>query len=269
MSRLHDPQSTLETKQYPIQSVGVTQLNYPGCFRDALSGVTQQTAAKWNMSVALPAEKRGTHMSRFIDELHKNCREPMDLAGLSAFAERLRIRLEAPSAAVTAEFTWFREVKAPVSGMASMVDYRVTYGARAIAGELPSASLRLYLPATSVCPCSKAISDRGAHNQRSYLDVCLDFAPGVNETPAIDHLLQIIEGAASSPVYSLLKREDEKFVTEAAYDNPVFVETLVRNAADRLIDLTDRAAIRIEGLNQESIHAHDCYAVLSLPFRGS
>lgn len=269
MSRLHDPQSATETKQYPIQSVGVTKLTYPGCFRDSATGKEQQTSASWNMSVALPAEKRGTHMSRFIDELQKIWREPMDIHGISAFAERLRIRLEAPSASVSASFTWFREVKAPVSGMASMLDYRVTFAASASANRLPTASLGVYVPATSVCPCSKAISDRGAHNQRSYLDVRLDFTPGIKDPPGIDSLLVLVEGAASSPVYSLLKREDEKFVTEAAYDNPVFVETLVRNVADRLIDLTDRAAIRIEGLNQESIHAHDCFAVLTLPCRGS
>lgn len=265
MTSLHDPQSGTETKQYPIQSVGITELKYPGCFRDGPNGLQQQVAATWRMGVALPGDKAGTHMSRFIDELQKSYREPMDLRQFAEFAERIRVRLESPTANIEAKFTWFREVKAPVSGLVSMLEHRVTFAATAQAGKKPAASLGVYVPAKSLCPCSKAISDRGAHNQRSYLDVRLDFAPGITDFTSIDALLRLVEACASSPVYPILKREDEKFVTESAYDNPVFVETLVRNVADRLIDMTDRASVRIEGLNQESIHAHDCFAVISLP----
>ena len=267
MSRLDDPQSAIATKQYPIKSVGITELNYPGSFRDGPTGQTQHTTAAWKMAVSLPAEKAGTHMSRFIAELQQRYKFPMTLNELGEFSEHIRQRLEAPSATIEAKFIWFREVKAPVSGMASMLDYRVTFSSTAVDGKKPASSLRVYVPAKSLCPCSKAISDRGAHNQRSYLDVCIDYAPGVSDFFSIDELLKLVERSASSPVYPLLKREDEKFVTETAYDNPVFVETLVRNVADRLVDLTDKAAIRIEAVNQESIHAHDCFAVIELPRR--
>jgi MptA/FolE2 family GTP cyclohydrolase len=214
------------------------------------------------MSVALPASQRGTHMSRFVAGLEALTARggAFDLDGHYAFAEELTRALDAATAEITAEFTWFRTVKAPVSGLSARLDAEVAFGART--GAAPRKTLMVRVAAKSLCPCSKAISDRGAHNQRSDIKVTLELAPAA-PVPSLDKILTLVETSASSPVYPLLKREDEKHVTESAYDNPVFVEDLVRNVAAKLADLPALAGFVVEAVNRESIHAHDCYARLA------
>ena len=198
-------------------------------------------------------------MSRFVARLEALTArgEPLDLAGTAAFAHDVAEALEVEQAEVDVQFPWFRTVRAPVSGLASRLESQITF--RATTGPLPTLELGVQVTAKAVCPCSKAISDRGAHNQRSDLTLRLELDPdGV--APSIDAMLGLLERSASSPVYPLLKREDEKFVTEAAYDQPVFVEDIVRRAADALVKIPRMRGFTVEAVNRESIHAHDCYA---------
>jgi GTP cyclohydrolase I len=255
-----DIQSDVVQSRFAIESVGVTGLSYPLAARDGARGEVQRTAAQWRMGVSLPAERRGTHMSRFVAELHARSGKPMDLDEHYRFAQALCERLNAPRTDVTTAFTWFREVKAPVTGLAAFLEGRVEW--RSVSDGTPAGgckSLTVQVPAKSLCPCSKAISERGAHNQRSDISVTIEYAPDA-PVLAINRLMELVEQSASSPVYPLLKREDEKHITEAAYDNAVFSEDLVRNVAQRLYDLPDVKRFVVEAINRESIHAHDCYA---------
>ncbi len=252
-----DIQSGRATSGFAIESVGVTGLRYPLVARDDVSGEEQATVATWRMAVALPAEKRGTHMSRFVAALEARGRRPLGLTEHWHFAEHLTQLLGAERADIETEFTWFRLVKAPVTGQAAQLESKIGY--RAVTGASPQKTLRVQVAAKALCPCSKAVSDRGAHNQRSDIEVQVDYEPAATQ-PAISSLLALLEQSASSPIYPLLKRDDEKYVTEAAYDNPVFVEDIVRNAATRLVQLPGISAFQIQAINRESIHAHDCYA---------
>jgi GTP cyclohydrolase I len=252
-----DIQSDVGQTRFEIESVGVTGLSYPIAARDGATGAVQRTSAKWRMGVALSAERRGTHMSRFVAELQKRAAEPMDLDDHYRFAMSICERLDAPRADLTTEFTWYREVKAPVTGLVSMLENHVQL--RSVTGPRGGKTLQVTVPAKSLCPCSKAISERGAHNQRSDIRVAVTFAP---DAPVLsfERLMELVEQSASSPVYPLLKREDEKLITEAAYDKAVFAEDIVRNAAQRLYDLPNVSRFEVEAINRESIHAHDAYA---------
>lgn len=252
-----DVQSGTVAARFAIESVGVLGLSYPIQAKDAATGEIQTTAAAWRLGVSLPAEKRGTHMSRLVDELHARSAAPMTLDDMLAFTTHLLHALEAPTASVSASFAWFRSIAAPVTGKRALLEGHVIFAARA--GALGLKTLTVKVPAKALCPCSKAISDRGAHNQRSDIEVSVDLAADA-PTPAIGSLMEMVETSASSPVYPLLKREDEKFVTEAAYDNPAFVEDIVRQAAGKLVDLPGLRRLSVEAINRESIHAHDCYA---------
>ncbi len=255
-----DIQSGEAKTPFAIESVGILNLVYPIVIKDRVSGEVQSTSATWRMGVALPAERRGTHMSRFIAELEAAHTRPFDLDEHFRFALHVAARLDAAplhSCDISAKFAWFRTVKAPVSGLASHLVSELELKSKT--GDHAEKAMRVTVSAKSLCPCSKAISDRGAHNQRSDITVELAFAPdAVSMSP--NRVLELIEQCASSPVYPLLKREDEKHVTEHAYDHPVFVEDLVRNIASRLHDLPDITRFEVEAINRESIHAHDAYA---------
>lgn len=242
-----------------IASVGVTGLSYPIVALDAVTGESQRSAADWRLGVALPAEQRGTHMSRFVAAVHEASAAPLSLDGVLALTQSLVPRLAAPVAEMSVAFSWFREMKAPVSEIVSLAACRVTYGATAPAQGEATKTLTVAVPAKALCPCSKAISERGAHNQRSDITVSMTLA-SQGTAWAINRVIAAVEASASAALFPLLKREDEKFITEFAYDNPVFVEDIVRNAADRLSDVPHLKTLVVEAINRESIHAHDCFA---------
>lgn len=254
-----DLQAEVGHSKFSIESVGINRLKYPVAIKDAVTGEIQKTTGDWEMGVSLSADQRGTHMSRFIAELEARHGDPMDLDDHVAFARVLANRLGADAAYVKTSFSWFRKVKAPKSQMAALLDTAVDFESHINARN--EKILVLQVPAKALCPCSKAISDRGAHNQRSLIKASIHMNLEA-QVPAISRLIALIEDAASSPVYPLLKREDEKHVTEYAYDHPVFVEDIVRHVAEKLYDLPAARKFAVEAINQESIHAHDCFARL-------
>ena len=255
-----DIQSDVGNSPFDIEAVGVVGLRYPIKARDAATGAVQATTAEWKMSVALPAARRGTHMSRFVAELEAAADRPFDLDEHHRFARHIVERLNAETADLSTTFTWFRSVKAPVSGRASRLESHITF-ASTVASDASKTekALTIAVAAKSLCPCSKAISDRGAHNQRSDISLELGFAADA-KVPGFEDVIAMMEESASSRIYPLLKREDEKYITEYAYDHPVFVEDLVRNVATRAHDLPTIRRFLVEGINRESIHAHDCFA---------
>ena len=266
-----DLQGSSISRPYAIQNVGVTGLQYP--FTAEVQGSAFRAAGLWSLGVALPESQRGAHMSRFVECIDGLGDRPVSMAGLVEFCKQVSGRLEAERTRCAVEFTWFRRVKAPVSGMQSYNPHRVRWSvdwfdegtARDVkAHEKPGVELEVEVAVKALCPCSKAISDRGAHNQRSTVTVSLSApAAAVSNVPALDRIVAMVESHASAPVYPLLKRADEKFVTERAYDHPVFVEDLVRAVADSLGDMPGIGAWKVHVRNHESIHAHDCFAEIN------
>jgi len=252
---LSDTQSERDPRGLAITRTGITGLRYPVSIVRP-GGESFATACEATLTASLAANSRGTHMSRFIEELHA-ARQSLSPAGVIALAKRLRTRLK--SAAATAEITlpWFVEKKAPVSGGAAFLDYTVTWKA-AVTAKSARLQTTVRVPLSTLCPCSKAISDRGAHNQRGHATVTVETAAPVWP----DDLISLIEAAASCELYSLLKRPDEKFVTERAFDRPVFVEDLVRDIALGLRQLKGLRGHRIEAVNLESIHSHNACALM-------
>jgi GTP cyclohydrolase I len=207
------------------------------------------------MAVALPQHLKGTHMSRFVEILHRE--RVIGVTTLGALLQETIDKLEADAAHIDIEFPLFVMKRAPVSGVQSLMDYRTTLsGVRR--GDQETLSVRVVVPVTSLCPCSKKISERGAHNQRSHVTITARLRAAV----WIEELIDIVEAEASSELYGILKRPDEKFVTERAYDNPKFVEDLVRDVALRLDREPRIAAYVVEVENFESIHNHSAYALI-------
>jgi GTP cyclohydrolase I len=208
------------------------------------------------MTVDLPQNFKGTHMSRFVEILNQHEHE----ISVKSFKNMLTVmvtRLEAKTGHITMRFPYFVEKAAPVSGVRSLVDYQVSLLGEISEGQT-STRVRVLIPVTSLCPCSKAISERGAHNQRSHVTVTIATQAFV----WIEELIEWVEAEASAPIYGLLKRPDEKFVTEQAYDNPKFVEDMVRDVAARLNADPRITAYVVESENFESIHNHSAYARL-------
>src|SRR5258708_22633364 len=230
-----DVQSTPDTRRLAIDRVGIKSIRHPARIQERSGGV-QHTVAHLNMSVALPHHFKGTHMSRFVEILTADERE------ISPDTFRLMLRemvkkLEAESGHIEMSFPYFVSKKAPVSGVASLMDYEVTFVGEIVDGK-EIFTLKVLVPVTSLCPCSKRISERGAHNQRSHVTI----AARINTFVWIEELIDLAENEASCQLYGLLKRPDEKFVTENAYDNPQFVEDMVRHIAARF-----NTARRVEG----------------------
>ncbi len=229
-------------------------------FADGASA-PQPTVATFNVYVALPADQKGTHMSRLvavIDEL----REPLSLAAMPALLDTMLRRLDADSGRIEIDFPWFMRKNAPVSGVPSMMDYQVRLSADDSAGKR-TISATVIVPVMSLCPSSKAISDYGAHNQRSHLTLMVrprSTAAADGVPVSLAELVAVAEDAASCELYGLLKRADEKYVTERAYDRPRFVEDLVRGIAARLVGDTRFDGFSIAAENFESIHNHSAYA---------
>lgn len=253
---LPDVQSRPDRRGVPIQQVGVKSVRHPLRLRTA-DGV-QTTVATLDMYVALPATQKGTHMSRFLEVLLAES-APIDTTTLQDLLGRMLERLEAAEGDIRLRAPMFRTKTAPVSGIPSLMDYDVALGARRIAGK-DELTLEVAVAATSLCPCSKAISRYGAHNQRSLITIEARLAPGSMMTP--DDLIAIAEAAASCEVYGLLKRDDERYVTERAYENPKFVEDLVRDVATALKEEPRLVWFAVSSENFESIHNHSAYARL-------
>jgi len=250
-----DVHSHPDARALAIDRVGIRSLRYPIRFADG-DAPAQPTVASCSVSVALAGDQKGTHMSRLvamIDEL----REPLSLASLPALLDSLLARLEAASAAIEIEFPWFRRKAAPITRVESMMDYAAKLVAEASDGKRVL-SVTVVVPVMSLCPSSKAISDYGAHNQRSHLTLCV--RPRDPAGLTLEELVTIAEEEASCELYGILKRADEKYVTERAYDRPRFVEDLVRGIAARLMGDPRFEGFRIEAENFESIHNHSAYA---------
>jgi GTP cyclohydrolase IB len=259
-SLLHipDTQSERDERHLAIQRVGVRELRYPLTVR--IDGRAQGTAALWSLDVALPAERKGTHMSRFVAWLDALAQSgtPLDADALQrGFAEMLD-KLHADEGRVEARFAFFIRKQAPVSGVSSLLDYQ---GAFIIERRTGATTLWLEMaaPVKSLCPCSKEISDYGAHNQRSMVTIRAEVKEA---TLAFEDLVRIAEASASSEIWGLLKRPDEKWITERAYENPKFVEDLVRDVALRLNADARIGRYRATVENFESIHNHSAFAVI-------
>jgi len=257
---MDDVQNHLDDRQIPIDQVGVSDLRYPIVVLDRDLG-KQETIARLTMSVNLPHQFKGTHMSRFIEVLNAH-RGEVTMRTLPAILRELKERLEAESARIEVVFPYFLERAAPVSGARGLMDYECWFVGE-VNGRVEDFVFGVRVPVTSLCPCSKAISDYGAHNQRSYVSIEIRTARKSGGEAAfvwIEELIDIAERSASAPVYPLLKREDERQVTMRAYDNPVFVEDIVRNVAVQLQTDARVSWFRIHAVNQESIHNHSVFA---------
>jgi GTP cyclohydrolase I len=257
---MRDIQNLADHRQIAINKVGVCNLQYPIVVLDRLNQ-RQSTIARMSMSVNLPHEFKGTHMSRFIETLNAH-RGEVTMRTLPTILGELKGRLAAESAHIEASFPYFLERTAPVSGAVGLMDYQCKFVGEAN-GNKSDFILSVCVPVTSLCPCSKAISDYGAHNQRG--EITIEVRSCATETGAptlvwIEELIEVAESSASAPVYALLKREDERYVTMQAYDNPVFVEDIVRNVAAKLQADERLIWFRVYALNHESIHNHGAFA---------
>lgn len=251
-----DVQSTPDLRNMPINHVGIKDLRFPVRI-DSAEG-TQHTVARFTMTVLLPAEQKGTHMSRFV-ALMEEQDEAVGFAQLRRLTETMLARLDAEAGQISLSFPFFRRKTAPVSGIQSFLDYDVTLSGE-ISGGSYRHSLKVLVPVTSLCPCSKEISQYGAHNQRSHVTLTLDCADAVS----IEEVIDLVEQQASCQLYGLLKRPDEKFVTEKAYENPKFVEDMVRDIAVALKNDPRVRHFQVESENFESIHNHSAYACISM-----
>jgi GTP cyclohydrolase I len=251
---LTDVQGSADFRQIPIDKVGVKGVTYPIRLRTP-DGGEQHTVASVNMYVSLPHHQKGTHMSRFLEVLNEHASE-IDPTDILAICRDVRHRLNAADAHLELAFTYFIRKKAPVTAAPGLMDYQVSFEARSNGSD--DFILGVKVPATSLCPCSKTISAYGAHNQRCVIEA------RVRTTGMmwIEDLVNIVESSASSQVYSVLKRPDEKFVTEVAYDHPKFVEDIVRDLAMKLETDARVTWYAINSENFESIHNHNAFAAI-------
>lgn len=253
---LTDVQVQPDHRAMAIDRVGVRAIRHPIAI-ERPDESTQPTVALIDMDVALPHDVKGTHMSRFLEVLQTSA-ERVSLAGLRVLLANMLARLDATSGHIEMRFPYFVVKRAPVSGVESLMDYEVTLRVRSTPTHGPETTLKVVVPVTSLCPCSKEISDYGAHNQRSHVTIEAVLADDLT----VEELISIAEAEASCELYGLLKRADEKLVTERAYDNPKFVEDLVRDVAIVLESDPRIAAFVVESENFESIHNHSAYALI-------
>ncbi len=252
---MQDVQSASDSRQIPIDKVGIKGIRHPVRVRDRSAG-EQHTIATFNMYVNLPHNFKGTHMSRFVEILNRHEYE-ISVASFRRMLIEVKQALEARSGYIEMSFPYFIEKTAPVSAVRSLLDYEVSF-IGIFREAQPFTELKVVVPVTSLCPCSKMISDYGAHNQRSHVTVRIKTRKFV----WVEELIAIVEQEASCELFGLLKRPDEKFVTERAYDNPKFVEDIVRDVAARLNDDARILGYTVESENFESIHNHSAYALI-------
>lgn len=259
-TQLPDIQSSGDTRRVAINKVGVTNVRYPISLRTPGEGqgnTFQHTVANINMFVSLPHTEKGTHMSRFLEVLNE-CNGELCSDSLPELTVAMREKLHAEDAFLELSFPYFIEKKAPVTGQSGKLDIDVTF--ELASGTVDDFVMTLKIPATSLCPCSKEISEYGAHNQRCEMTVKVRIADGVNLW--IEELFGMIEQCASTQVFSVLKRPDEKWVTERAYENPKFVEDIIRDMAVTLRDDDRIVWFQCFSENFESIHSHNAYAMI-------
>jgi len=252
LDEVEDVQAHADTRQLPINRVGIKEIRHPVRLRDRSSG-EQHTVATFNMYVSLPHNFKGTHMSRFVEILHAE--REVSVESFGHMLSTMTSRLEADTGHIEMSFPFFVMKRAPVSGVESLMDYRASLIGQHTRGHT-EISLRVVVPVTSLCPCSKKISAHGAHNQRSEVTI----TARLRSHMWIEELIEVAESEASCELYGILKRTDEKYVTERAYDNPKFVEDMVRDVATRLNDDERIAAYVVEAENFKSIHNHSAYA---------
>ncbi|QNM97474.1 GTP cyclohydrolase FolE2 [Chitinimonas koreensis] len=252
---IEDVQGSQDTRQIAINKVGIKSIRHPVKVADRADGV-QHTIATFDMYVFLPQHFKGTHMSRFVQILNSHEKE-ISVESFETMLREMVHKLEAESGYIEMRFPFFVNKIAPVSGVQSLLDYEVSLIGEIKHGRLIQ-KLKVLVPVTSLCPCSKKISAYGAHNQRSHVTITAEF----NSHVWIEDLIRVVEEEASSELYSLLKRTDEKYVTERAYDNPKFVEDMVRDVAARLNADARIDAYVVESENFESIHNHSAYALI-------
>ena len=250
-----DVQSSADTRQLAIDKVGIKAIRHPVRVRDKSGGV-QHTVASFNMYVHLPHNFKGTHMSRFVEVLNDHEGE-ISVESFEPILRHMVERLDAESGHIEMSFPYFINKAAPVSGVKSLMDYEVTFVGDITRGRY-AFTMKVVVPVTSLCPCSKKISDYGAHNQRSHVTV----TAATTDFVWIEDIVRMAEEEASCELFGLLKRPDEKYVTERAYDNPKFVEDMVRDVAKRLNDDPRIASYVVESENFESIHNHSAYALI-------
>jgi GTP cyclohydrolase I len=251
---VEDVQARADTRALPINRVGIKDIKHPVRVKDRSAG-EQHTIATFNMYVSLPHNFKGTHMSRFVEILHGE--REISVESFRAMLRGMTERLEADTGHIEMSFPFFVMKRAPVSGVESLMDYQAT-----LIGDYQHGhsrlKVRVAVPVTSLCPCSKKIAERGAHNQRSAVTITVRLRSHM----WIEELIEIAESEASCELYGILKRPDEKYVTERAYDNPKFVEDMVRDVATRLNRDERVAAYVVESENFESIHNHSAYALI-------
>ncbi len=257
-----DVQSSADTRHIAINKVGIKSIRHPIRVQDKSAGV-QNTIAVFNMYVGLPHNFKGTHMSRFVEILNSHERE-ISVENFPIMLRDMVVKLEAETGHIEMNFPYFINKTAPISGVQSLMDYDVTFIGDISHGEIVT-SVRVVVPVTSLCPCSKKISERGAHNQRSHVTI----TARTNDFVWIEELVELVEQEASCELFGLLKRPDEKYVTERAYDNPKFVEDMVRDVAARLNAEKRVDAYVVESENFESIHNHSAYALIEKDKRGA
>jgi GTP cyclohydrolase I len=250
-----DVQGSADTRHLAINRVGIKDIQHPVVVKDRNDGV-QHTVARFNMYVQLPQHFKGTHMSRFVHILNNHDRE-ISIRSFKRILREMLNALEADVGVIEMSFPYFINKAAPVSGVKSLMNYDVT-----LIGEIRDkhieTEIKVVVPVTSLCPCSKKISDYGAHNQRSHVTI----TALIKEFVWIEELIEIVEKNASCELYGLLKRPDEKYVTEKAYNNPKFVEDMVRDIAGQLNKDQRIRRYKIESENFESIHNHSAYALI-------
>lgn len=258
--QIEDVQSRADVRAIAIDKVGIKNIRHPVRVRDRSEG-HQHTIANFNMYVHLPHNFKGTHMSRFVEILNAHTRE-ISVESFKDILLEMRTRLDAESAHLEMSFPYFVMKKAPVTGVESLMDYDVAFFGEST-GDHYEQTIKVLVPVTSLCPCSKSISQYGAHNQRSHVTVQVK----ANQWIWVEELIDLVEGQASSQLYGLLKRPDEKYVTEYAYDHPKFVEDMVRDVAAQL-KADDRVDwFIVESENFESIHNHSAYALIEMDKR--
>jgi GTP cyclohydrolase I len=253
---IEDVQNLPDIRQIAIDKVGIKALRHPVKVKDKTGGA-QHTVAIFNMYVHLPQHFKGTHMSRFVEILNANERE-ISVDSFAHMLSEVASRLEAQSAHIEMTFPYFVNKSAPVSGVKSLLDYEVSFIGAIRDGE-HEIKVKVLIPVTSLCPCSKKISAYGAHNQRSHVTVTIAH----NSFMWVEDIISLVEAQASAELYGLLKRPDEKYVTERAYDNPKFVEDMVRDIATAFNHESRVKSYIVECENFESIHNHSAYACIS------
>ncbi len=250
-----DIQSSPDARQIPINKVGIKDIRHPVRVRER-NGGEQHTVAQFSMYVSLPQDFKGTHMSRFVKILNQHERE-ITVESFQEMLHEMAERLDAQAGHIEMCFPYFINKSAPVTGVQSLVDYEVSFIGEIKEGQAQTL-LRVIVPVTSLCPCSKEISRYGAHNQRSHVTL----QARLDGFVWIEELIELVENEASCELYGLLKRPDERYVTEKAYDNPKFVEDMVRDIAVRLNRDPRITAYSVASENFESIHNHSAYAYI-------